>query len=526
MQNFQAPGLDQKPLPLEPKSSFSQTRQPLAQQTNGISKMNSSENDYLAPARINQLSRKHSDISNNSSEPDSLLELYKSQARNRSVPSGIETGGKRKIAGMGVNPEEDESNWIHRDKLAQIESRELEEAGFRVTPMSRSTSRSASNSVDKQEYGFERHGSNGQADAVPYAKRDEKRQRIVSPIPAEDEEAIIDYDYRMPEEVVPEREQKVITKAPPRLTGSRLPVAKRTGAPPTPNVAEHSPLPRSRTGSATQNNAPEGRPRSRSVGSQNYREQNGDRPQTPVRGSTSTNSDAQSKGSPPAAKSTSKTPASRKTSTNRNVSSTKSRQTSQTKPNDSPPKRPGTSSGIPRPSTSHRPEGDPPWIASMYKPDPRLPPDQQMLPTHAKRLAQEQWEREGKTGSVYDTQFRLLNTTELSPPEPRSPTKSTSSANGDAENEKPAQLTVNPPWPLNPTTPPLGSPRSISSSQRPGTSGTEHGGYSTMPKIQSPPPQRGSTQISSQRPAQQIRLQEPDEEDKEKKGLCGCCVVM
>lgn len=28
----------------------------------------------------------------------------------------------------------------------------------------------------------------------------------------------------------------------------------------------------------------------------------------------------------------------------------------------------------------------------MYKPDPRLPPEQQLLPTHAKRLQQEQWE--------------------------------------------------------------------------------------------------------------------------------------
>jgi hypothetical protein len=153
-----------------------------------------------------------------------------------------------------------------------------------------------------------------------------------------------------------------------------------------------------------------------------------------------------------------------------------------------------------------------------------------MLPTHAKRLAQEQWEKEGKTGSVYDKEFRLLNTIELSPPEPRSPTReSTSSMNGDAvnENEKPARLTVNSKWPLS-TTPPLGSPRSMTSSQRPGTSGTEHGGYSTMPKIPTSPPQQQqmSPQIRPHRPGQQIRMQEPDEEVKEKKGLCGCCVVM
>ena len=79
-------------------------------------------------------------------------------------------------------------------------------------------------------------------------------------------------------------------------------------------------------------------------------------------------------------------------------------------------KRPGTSSGgtptgsITRPSTSHSPpDGDPPWLATMYKPDPMLPPDQQMLPTHAKRLAQEQWGKEGTAGSVYDREFRLLS---------------------------------------------------------------------------------------------------------------------
>src|SRR5215469_9871550 len=137
--------------------------------------MTTTENDYLVPARVNQLSRKHSDISNNSSEPDSLLELYKSQARNRSVPSGLENGGKRKIASLSANPEEDESNWIHRDKLAQIESREMEEAGLRVAPINRSTSRSASNSLDRQDQGVERYPGSPQADGAPYARRDEKR---------------------------------------------------------------------------------------------------------------------------------------------------------------------------------------------------------------------------------------------------------------------------------------------------------------------------------------------------------------
>lgn len=40
-----------------------------------------------------------------------------------------------------------------------------------------------------------------------------------------------------------------------------------------------------------------------------------------------------------------------------------------------------------------QPEGEAPWIADMYKPDPRLPQDEQIIPTHAKRLAREKEDR-------------------------------------------------------------------------------------------------------------------------------------
>lgn len=52
--------------------------------------------------------------------------------------------------------------------------------------------------------------------------------------------------------------------------------------------------------------------------------------------------------------------------------------------------RPKSRAGLEtRPPTAvNRPEGEPPWLATMYKPDPRLPPDQQLLPTHAKRMQQ------------------------------------------------------------------------------------------------------------------------------------------
>jgi hypothetical protein len=154
-------------------------------------------------------------------------------------------------------------------------------------------------------------------------------------------------------------------------------------------------------------------------------------------------------------------------------------------------------------SVSKRPEGDPPWINSMYKPDPRLPPDQQLLPTVAKRLQQEQWEKEGKFGNVYDTSFRPLSDEGFhSPPEPLAP----------EEERKPEE----PPseWPLRaPKSPAL-------SSGRPGTSG----GYSTMPKITGSP--QGIGPLPSPKPLTRppVRIQEPPENEKQEGGCC--CVIM
>jgi len=104
----------------------------------------------------------------------------------------------------------------------------------------------------------------------------------------------------------------------------------------------------------------------------------------------------------------------------------------------------------------------------MYKPDPRLPPDQQLLPTVAKRLQQEQWEREGKFGNAYDTNFRPLNDEELRTPEPAH------NADGEQKPEDGGD------WPLR-------SPKSPAlSTSRPGTAGGG-GSYSTMPKINGTP---------------------------------------
>lgn len=59
-------------------------------------------------------------------------------------------------------------------------------------------------------------------------------------------------------------------------------------------------------------------------------------------------------------------------------------------------------------SANKHPEGQPPWALTGYKPDPTLPPDQQIIPTLARRLQQDQWERDGAYASVYDKELRPL----------------------------------------------------------------------------------------------------------------------
>jgi hypothetical protein len=161
----------------------------------------------------------------------------------------------------------------------------------------------------------------------------------------------------------------------------------------------------------------------------------------------------------------------------------------------------------------------------MYKPDPRLPPDQQMLPTHAKRLAQEQWEKEGKIGTVYDREFRLLNTEAFPEKPPVTETKEELAALIPSQTEEQIKTTVlsSKKWSLG-QTPPMGSPRTPAS--RPGTSDT-HGGYRTMPNIAKPSTPTVHSPPPTVAPIRIMNLPD-DEEEKGKKGGCaGCgCIIM
>ncbi|KAM3419197.1 hypothetical protein BST61_g5141 [Cercospora zeina] len=337
-------------------------------------------------------------------------------------------------------------------------------------------------------------------------------------------------DFNGPES--PQAPQQASTGRP---STSRIPVSRNTAVPVPHGVVERdSPLPRSRAGSQTLSGswdeAQHAGTRSGSVGSQVLLESDRDRRRiTPPE---RINKLASGEDSPQKARASKQTPPGRKTSTP--VSSTARPGSSAGKrvTSGSATRRPGSSSGHKsRPSTGlFTPEGDPPWIASMYKPDPRLPPDQQMIPTHAKRMMQEQWEKEGKTGTIYDRDFNLLNDEELRPKRPISYQHNLNShdrdpINGDATLVNGAtsnDASTGNGWPLG--------LKSEDGSIRHGNSA----GYRITPTISSaptmqrpgtssepaPPPRRSTAQNHPQR----VPELEEKEEAQPKKACC--CVVM
>ncbi|KAJ9637265.1 hypothetical protein H2199_007552 [Coniosporium tulheliwenetii] len=343
------------------------------------------------PNRVDALGRKRSETSAAGSEPDSLLELYKGGSESWKSSYHVGAGETRKASqGVDRSDEDDESKWIHRDKLAQIESRELEEAGLRARGTSQSSlpSRSGSHSRHRRNASLgDTSGDTKQDDEINghYPPRQERRQHTISPIPASEasENGDVDHDPRMRDRTSAEHEREQANQGARqhlvRPTTSRIPLAKTSPAPvPRPLVAGDSPRPRSRGGSGLwsglyENGVAVSKTRGRSA--------------------TAESAVLPDDMDDPAARS-----------------------------------QRGTSMEATSPPTS--------------PPKARASPEEQMLPTHAKKLAQEQWEREGKTGSVYDTEFRLLNTDEFARPEPK-PKEEHAPEPQQKEDEQPPQ------WPLS-----------------------------------------------------------------------------
>jgi hypothetical protein len=430
------------------------------------------------PARVTALNRKDSSISESGSAPDSLLDLY---GTNNSAMHSMEHVEKEKGYIYGDAEEDPEhSRWIHRDKLARIESQELQAAGI-ILPRSRAASKSSNSRRDNSR----EQGGNGLR-----SEQAQKRQVMESvPTEEEEEQESRDWDLRLPAEAAEDHEEGFQDVSGGVKGVSRIPVSKTSPIPiPIEHLERDTPMRRMQsevwTGEDETVSNPKIRGRSASVKALD------DAPTpTPAKRQVSENSPPKKtarKGSTPTLRNPSAQRPKTRSGSNREV------------PVQRPVTRSGDSSGS---ASSKRPEGDPPWITSMYKPDPRLPPDQQLLPTVAKRLQQEQWKKEGKFASTYDTQFEPLND-ELPPPGPDP---------APEEVQIPEQKPVvdrGSEWPLR-------SPKSPTfSTGRPGTAG----GYSTMPKIST------TRQEAVPSPLIPVTMEEPPEERK--KGGCGCCTVM
>ncbi|SLM35152.1 hypothetical protein LPUS_04235 [Lasallia pustulata] len=481
---------------------------------------------YLVPYATDGLGRRLGDISRSGSECDSLLDLYNHR---RSMFNPIDDNER---AGMVGEPyldgeELDSSRWIHRDKLAMIESQEMQQAGF--TFPRPETSRSSSNRRREHSRDQYSNGIRPSSSDVPHA-RQENWQRMQSPSPEqreiEAEGNHAHYNLPSPEETAAEPNEEINTLPLYRQPGmraspSRIPILTSSPLPiPQEHLERDTPLPRKRVASGNWSGGdedglayPKIRRRSQSLGSQalfDSREppNNASTPRSrPVSRGLATPSAMDRKTSlraGPVSGERSTSTASRAVSTSQKPRTTSA--THRSSPAQRPHTRPGPDG---RPATAvNRPEGEAPWLATMYKPDPRLPPEQQMLPTHAKRLQQEQWEKEGKSGPAFDGESTPLpahTQDNLQPPSP---------AGGDKPEGTKAD--GNQAWPLKP------APKPPSMISRAETNGTEHGGYSTIPRVQGLPGTPSLSKVSSPIPPQQpFQMQDPPKEK-----ACGCCVMM
>lgn len=485
--------------------------------------------EHLVPPRLGELGRKESSASKTGSESDSLLDLY------GRTPGGSNPNLHKVDHDVPDNmylDGDDPEGWIHRDKLARIENEELQAAGINLPTARRAISRNdrTGNSLERSSEEATRPDMSTQRS---YG-REEKRQRISSPV--EEEESPSDqhnWDLRTPAEIAADeaaQASSIYINPVLRKSGSRIPVLTSSPLPiPQEHIERETPLPRSRAASNSMGDnqemsTPRLRKRGNSAGSQVRLDDGGPVNSTPTpANSTPATGNTSAHGSPTKAK-TAKSPTgtpvistARKTTPATRKPSNSSKAGTAGPANSPPAARPRTRSGeADRPRTAvNRPEGDPPWLATMYKPDPRLPPDQQIIPTHAKRQQQAQWSEAGAVPTTYDREFSPLavhTETGLKQPAPA------------PEREEQASA-----WPLKP----MLSIKSTSSG-RPETSGSTTAGYSTMPKVVSTPAAGSVTSPTVQSPVTATpppnRLQQPlpppAEEPENRESGCSCCVVM
>jgi len=452
-----------------------------------------------------------------SSPAESLVDPYSASIGGRNG----KPGGDRRIPSDGkpggVVNEEDNSKWIHRDKLARIESEELQAAGI-IIPRQRYPSKVRRDYRSNDALNGSRKTSDPAPVSTDQPRSTPSRKNSTDGDNRPQDIQIPSWDLRLPEEIIAEANNGFHTPNGLSKGGTKIPVAKLSPVPlpidylerESPSVRKPLadatgegdtiayPKPRSRSASMKATDAPtliHPAKRAATDGASPSK-----RPMTENGGSPKKSSGsgrkASTKGAPAGARP--------KTRSGPNKDSTSSSGT-----------RPSTRSGELTTGPSKHPEGDPPWMVSAYQPDPRLPPDQQLLPTVARRLQQERWEKEGKFGNVYDKEFRPLNDDPfLQPPELPNP--------GPSDEER--QMDE---WPLRPE-----------GQRSPGLKIASS--YSTMPRIQDKPamspapsprtPMQHGHQLQPMSPLSPqdiMRMPElPEQEQQQPKKGCGCCIVM
>ncbi|RYP40736.1 hypothetical protein DL767_001491 [Monosporascus sp. MG133] len=431
-----------------------------------------------------------------------------------STPETLEPGQsasrpEKRRSGVDEPQDDVNSKWIHRDKLAKIENEELQAAGI-ILPKPRSHSRPRRDRSQEKTNGHRRAADGSEQQAFTRSRKNS----ALSEKPLDSEAPTSTWDLRLPEEIAEDPQERQYYAPNGSGKGSRIPVPKLSPAPI--SSAARDPVERGNAVSRKASGNPLDHESSIPVPQSRSRSGSANALEEPERGQTAKRSTTDISPKKPTTNTTRKTapkdkqpaqsrPKTRSGSKNRSASST----------------RPLTRSGELSPTRA--PEGDPPWMVSAYKPDPRLPPEQQLLPTVAKRLQQEKWEQEGKFGNIYDKEFRPLNEEGfLKGTEAENAKDGDNNDNGEERQDDDGEERQDE-WPLR-------ADAKSPSLSRPGT-----GSYSTMPKIQdkpnvsplpSPklPQQQTQTQI---KPTQTIRVPEPPEEQQEKsKGGCGCCIIM
>ncbi|KAL1876821.1 hypothetical protein VTK73DRAFT_9198 [Phialemonium thermophilum] len=436
------------------------------------------------------------------------------EARNshkREFPS--EAASMKAGDAFGADLDDDNSKWIHRDKLARIESEELQAAGIILPRMPRMRSKSQNrprrNTSQDKVNGRTKSGAGG-------VDHGSNRSRNNSDLAAEpqtpESSSVPSWDLRLPEEIAADANGGYWVSNGGTKGASRIPIAKVSPVPiPIEHLERDTPKIRKRDGSPGEDDSfhypKPRRARSGSVLNQLVTTPNNATP-------TQSTKRSATEGSPK--KVTAATAAGRKTAgATKPANGTSNRPrtrggASKDSTSSSTATRPPTRSGEIGSASNKQPEGDPPWMISAYRPDPRLPPDQQLLPTVAKRLQQEKWEREGKFGNIYDKEFRPLNDEGfLKPPEPAEEDTQSKEANEQRQGDD---------WPLKqePTSPTPNITRSGSYTTMPKI--TDKPNLSPMPSPRIPGPPRQPTPV--------VRVPEVQEEEKTMKSGCACCVVM